>query len=115
MTIWKVASVPEQPELVLKRWRAYEVEDLRFLVGWNATDGEGRVSTYVASFDPALRRVETGSGRVYKLSGPPGHDNDADYTWTRWKRMHGVSDVRDVTDEVWSAILAASDKNAGKN
>jgi hypothetical protein len=107
MTIWKVASVPEQPELVLKRWRAYEVEDLRFLVGWNATDGEGRVSTYFASFDPAMRRVQTGSGRVYELSGPPGYDGDADYTWTRWQRMHGVSDVRDVTDEIWSAILAA--------
>ena len=113
MTIWSVASVPEQPELVLKRWRAYEAEDMRFLVGRNATDGEGRVSTYVASFDPAMRRVEKASGRVYELSGPPGYDSDADSTWTRWQRMHGVSDVRDVTDEVWAAILAASEKNGG--
>lgn len=112
MAVWSVGSVADEPELVLRRWKAYEGEDLRYLVGWNASDREGLVSTYVATFDPVTRRVATASGSVYELNGPPAYESGAAQPWgARWQRIHGVRGLRDVTDEVWSAIQAATAQN----
>jgi hypothetical protein len=109
--VWACAPVSERPKLVLTDWRVYSVplpgrtECTRHFVGYNATDREGRVSSAIVQFDSATMRGVTKSGRVYALHGRPGRDGDADYTWSRWKDINGVTDADtvDVTAEVSGA------------
>ena len=104
MAIWKATSVMQTPQLKLVRWRVYEGEDgARHFVGYNITEGEGRVSSAVTSFDPATRRGVTASGRVYALVGPAGYDADAEYVWRGWLTVN-VGAYHDVTDSVAASI-----------
>jgi len=80
------------------------------VVGWCIENREGRVSTAIASFDPASARVVTQSGRIYALAGPPGTNLDAEYTWARWKALNDVASATDVTLAVWAEIEAAGAK-----
>lgn len=104
--VWACAPVSERPEVVLTRWRVYEValpagtEFTRHFVGYNTYEREGRVSSAIAQFDPATMCGVTQSGRVYELRGKSGWDGDADYTWNRWKAIYGVTETVDVTGEI---------------
>lgn len=80
--IWSVPSVSQQPSLQLARWSVRQTErGSRYLVGYNISDQEGRVSTAIQGFDVSTARVTTRSGRTYELVGPPGHDPDAEWVW----------------------------------
>lgn len=80
--IWSVPSVSQQPSLQLVRWSVRQTErGSRFLVGYNVSDQEGRVSTAIQCFDVSTARVTTHSGRTYELVGPPGRDADAEWVW----------------------------------
>lgn len=80
--IWGVPSVSQQPSLKLVRWSVRQTErGSRYLVGYNISDQEGRVSTAIQDFDVRTARVTTRSGRTYELVGPPGHDPDAEWVW----------------------------------
>lgn len=101
MPVWNIASVADQPQLRLRRWCIYETDmKTRHFVGWNVTDGEGRASTAISTFDEKTRRGVTASGRVYQLEGPPGHDPDGEYVWHAWAIVNSVKSYRDVTGEL---------------
>lgn len=105
--IHRVASVHEQPEIILQRWSVREVSGYlgqtrrrtRHFVGWNLENTEGRTSTPIIMYDPVSRRGKTESGRVYELRGAPGFQADAEYVWKRWARINTVTDEKDVTGE----------------
>lgn len=80
--IWSVPSVTQQPRLQLVRWSVRQTENSsRYLVGYNISDQEGRVSSAIQDFDVSTARVTTRSGRTYELVGPPGRDADAEWVW----------------------------------
>lgn len=101
MTIWRVASVEDQPIMRLDCWRVYEVttkrERSRHFVGRCAHEYTGRVSSMVVGFDKGVG--VTKSGRVYRLLGEPGYSREAGYVWFRWKETCGATDEIDVTNE----------------
>jgi len=112
MTVWNVASVNEEPELVLEGWRVYELKGVygdalsRHFVG-TCSDGSGRVSSGIQVFDATRRRGTTRSGRVYELTGRQGLGMNAEYVWNSFCRIHPVRDLRDVTDELVEQINRA--------
>jgi len=101
MPIWKTTAITETPEIVLAQWRIYESDiKERHFVGYNLTEGEGRVSSAIQTFDENTMTGITRSGRVYKLQGAPGWNSDAEYTWNRWKHINSVESSEDVTNQV---------------
>lgn len=107
MPIWTTRPVDAQPSLTLVRWRIFQSDrhELHF-VGYCAENYEGRVSSAIQNFDPVTQRGVTQSGRVYELFGPSGFDEDAQYVWQLWLRVHNVSSCTDVTDEVAAELQA---------
>lgn len=101
--VWAVPAVSTQPELLLRRWAVFEIKprSTRHLVGYNASDREGRVSSAIQEFDPLEGICATTSGRVYRLLGCPGYDEDGLYVWARWCAMQftPVESFEDVTAE----------------
>lgn len=112
--VWKTAPVSEQPSLTLARWQVMQLPDGdRHLVGYALQNMEGRASSAVATFDAALLRGVTSSGRVYELSGAPGHDSDAEYVWRAWARINEAPEWTDVTAEVWATHFEACKRPTG--
>lgn len=99
--VWKGSSVDETPVIELSDWMVVEVTpgNDRHFIGWNLTEGEGRTSSKLASFDSTTTIGTTSSGRKYKLVGEPGINGDALYTFTHWCRVNGVQSYEDVSDE----------------
>jgi hypothetical protein len=109
MSVWKVAPVANEPQTQLHQWRVMALPDgSHHLVGYAFPAREGRTSSEIQQFDIDQLRAVTGSGRVYELVGPPGHDGDAMYVWTVWRRLNEVSDFDDVSEQVWATHLAAN-------
>lgn len=97
-SIWKPASVDEEPEVVLRNWAIIQVGvENRHVVG--DTGWEGRISSRIVSLDPAIRMALTRSGRVYVLRGPPGETPDSRWVRSEWLRRLGDPPTRDVTEE----------------
>ena len=112
--VWPAQPVNEQPEVVLRQWQVYELDDgARHLVGWCAAQCEGRVSSAVKAFDPATRRCRMASGRVYELRGEPGWNGDAQFVWHRWRELFKVTECREVTLEVDRAMAQAAAAKGG--
>jgi hypothetical protein len=115
MTVWSIEPVEDRPDVTLRDWAVFEVplrgSDqpwTRHLAGWSCEDQQGQVCSAVQHFDPVTASCVTESGRVYRLRGRPGLCIDASYVWNRWKRIAGVTGERDVTQEVFGAIQAAT-------
>ena len=104
--VWKCAPVSERPEIILTDWNVFEVqlparnERTRHFAGQNVTDGEGRASSAIVTFDPVTGRGLTESGRVYQLQGRTGFTGDGEYTWHHWRSINAVTEVVDVTLEI---------------
>ena len=102
-SIWKPASIQDEPETRLTQWRVFKVKGLSnedetiHFVG--RANWEGRVCSPVQTYDPTNRRGVTRSGRVYELLGPSGHNSDAMYVWGRWCNMNQIEEVIDITEE----------------
>ena len=101
-SIWKPASVKQEPETRLTQWRVFKVKGLKegetiHFVG--RAEWEGRVCSPVQTYDPTTKRGVTRSGRVYELLGPSGHNGDAMYVWSRWCNMNNIEEVTDITEE----------------
>lgn len=115
MSIWKTTSVTDTPEIVLSQWRIVEVTSpywdstSRHFTGYNETEREGRASSEIKEFDPTTMCGVTNSGRTYKLIGPPGHNGDGEYVWSRWKAINKVETETDVSDEVYTACLESQE------
>lgn len=99
-SIWKPASVDQEPECRLYDWRVMKVGGSYIhFVGYNGY--EGRVCSAVQTYDPTTKRGITRSGRVYELVGQSGHNRDAQYVWARWLELNGLTkeDAQDVSSE----------------
>lgn len=109
MSLWKPASVTEEPEVVLCNWSILEVtfkdspdEKSRHFVGTNVTEGyTGRVSSAIVEFDADNMTGKTRSGRVYKLLGAPGVSGNGSYVWNFWAERNGVTAFEDVSAQYW--------------
>lgn len=108
--VWPIEAVADRPDVWLAEWRVYEIVHpdparvTRHLVGWSMRATYGQVSSAIQCIDPVTRRCITRSGRTYHLQGGPGLNEDARYVWCVWKRLNGIDDSRDVTDELASLL-----------
>ena len=100
-SIHLIGPLSREPVAVMTHWRVFQLRGpstgrrSRHLVGH--AGGEGRVCSALASLDLLTLTAISGSGRFYRLLGPPGHDPDAQYVWNAWTRVTGATHVRDVT------------------
>ena len=90
-TIHPIEPVSVQPFSVMTNWRVFQLRGptgrrSRHLVG--RAGGEGRVCSALASLDLLTLTAISGSGRFYRLPGPPGHDPDAQYVLDTGYRGH---------------------------
>jgi len=99
MTVWRVATIDEEPEIVLVDWKIWQVRfadyeemSLHF-VGYSVHGREGRVSSAILEFDRDALIGKTQSGRTYKLSGKSGYNSDGEYVWARWCSINQVSEA----------------------
>ncbi len=103
--LYKPLGVDVYPEIVLARWRIFEVSSrfwegrTRHFVGDNLTEGSGRVSSQIVQFDKEKMMGITRSNRAYELRGPSGFDRDGLYVWNRWCEICEAENIVDVTEE----------------
>jgi hypothetical protein len=104
LSIWKPASVQEEPEVSLVRWRVFEVDfgsldgkTIHF-VGSHESFGGGRVCSPVQTYDPETKRGITRSGRIYELIRNAGYDSDAEYVWGMWLKRNGNPKYVEITE-----------------
>jgi len=104
---WRIERIKQEPARTLDAWMVMEVPFdgpkrpwTRHLVGFRREGCKGQVSSPVEVFDPVRRRALTRTGQVYELGALPGVNGDAFATWGRWKQSNGISQERDVTEEV---------------
>lgn len=101
MSVWKIAPVTDSPGATLINWAVLELPaGDRHLAGYSLESSEGRTSTVIVEFDFQSLRARTASGRTYQLSGAPGLNSDAEYTWGRWCRLNEVERWSDVSLDV---------------
>ena len=104
MPLWNVESVESQPKVELMDWQVQEVlgshseTKTRHFIG-RLSDGSGRVSSAIQSYDPETREGVTKSGRVYKLVRDSGLSIQAAYVWASWVGINAVTESKDVSDE----------------
>jgi hypothetical protein len=100
-------GVDDQPRLQLSDWRMHLVGQHTHLVGFLPNGFTCRVTTPIATVLSASRLVQTSSGRLYELDGPPAHDPLAlAVIRARLHQLFGNIDA-DVTMNYWGAMQAA--------
>lgn len=108
--VWAIASVSDEPEVVLSDWHIFEVQlpsnstRTRHFAGCTGRHRSGQVSSAIQEFDPKALRGVTASGRVYQLTRHRGFTLDGEYTWNRWCGISAAADIVDVSAEVWAHI-----------
>nr|MCP5285407.1 hypothetical protein [Burkholderiaceae bacterium] len=108
----------EPPTDTLHDWAVFEVlipelgEPTVHVVGYIRCDGEGRALSPVQGFDSVTRCVATRSGSVYRLAGIPGMSSDAEYVWSRWRRLWSVTVLEDRTRWLRAEFEAAEVQRA---
>jgi hypothetical protein len=113
MLTWASRDVAVQPKVWLTTWRVLETDyETRHFIGHSGEENIGRVSTPISSFDRAKRTGRTLNGRVYKLLGPPGLDEDAVYVWEHYSRIWRFAAAEDVSEEYLLRI--SSDAEVGR-
>lgn len=80
-TIHPIEPVSVQPFSVMTNWRIFQVRGPL-----------GSRSRHLASLTAV-----SGSGRFYRLEGPPGQDPDAAYVWSMWTQLNRATHLRDMT------------------
>lgn len=93
-----VRKASEGCDAVLELWCIRETDaGTRHFVGYNIVDGEGRVSTPIAVFDPVTGTGVTSNGIRYQLVGRAGQNRDAEYVWALAAKAWDVKSWTDVT------------------
>jgi len=109
MSLYTPASPSLEPVADLERWQIREVAGgngpTMHFVG-RIVGEDGRVSSRIVSFDRRSMEGVTRSGRRYRLLGEPGTDGDAEYVWSHWVRINGVSEWTAATPERLEESLA---------
>lgn len=96
-SVWKVASVLENPEISLTNWTIKKMVEGEYFVGEQRW-GSGRVSTAIQTFDPETKKGVTASGRVYQLVGDEGYSRDGDYIWGYYKKLNQLTELPTTTN-----------------
>lgn len=91
-SIWKAASIEDQPEVALVNWAIKQTDQGEYFVG-TTYDGNGRVSTQIMEFDQAKMIGRTMSGRVYHLNGPAGYSSNGEYVWAHYKVRNKLTEI----------------------
>jgi len=106
MSIWKVAPLEVEPEIVLIDWAVYEVTSnlwpnkTRHFVGYSVSGGEGRVSSAINVFDRDKMVGITESGRTYQLQGPPGDGSgDGRFVFDWWCQRNEIAEKIMIPEE----------------
>ncbi len=89
-----------RPKVWLVRWRVLRTNlETHHFVGYSVEGDHGCVSTPITTYDCATRVGVTTNGRPYKLLGPPGYDDEAEYVWKHYKQLWKFTYVVDVSNE----------------
>jgi hypothetical protein len=78
----------------------------RHFIGYCLENNEGRVSSPVLDLVKETLLATTSTGRIYLLSGAPGHNSDAMYVWDQWIKIYSIESWSDITDSVWNEHIA---------
>lgn len=104
-----------QEMVMIREWRLVELRNgtcvLVGVVGPSTSPTSPvtyRMSSPIAAADAATRTMQTASGRVYQLIGPPALDRPAREMILRRLLLAGHGDAEDVTEPIWQAIEAAT-------
>lgn len=109
MSIWRTRPVITQPTLSIQHWAVVELPDKnRHFIGFCIENQEGRVSSEIEALDPETMVAVTGSGRTYRLIGPPGLNSDAIYVWNVWRQGYGIAEYADLSNDVWQAHMLST-------
>ena len=114
MSTWIPPTSAEQPDITLTDWRLFEVlapeigHPTFHIAGYLWHERAGRVSSPIEELDAASRCGVSRAGRVYRLSGYPGFNGDAEYTWARWLRKWNATVLRDYSLEAVKEFAAAA-------
>ncbi len=85
MAIWDVPRVSDQPDVSLLRWTVvrFKTKELQaeFVYGWDVVNSCGRVSSVITAMDCDAARLQTRTGRTYRLLGSTGSDTEGEYVF----------------------------------
>jgi hypothetical protein len=99
MPIWPATPVSESPAVALCSFAAFRTSRKEVhLLGYNATESAGRVSSALVAFNRKTRIATTRSGRKYVLINSPGFNLEALYVLRRWLDVNPVESYCDVTE-----------------
>ena len=103
-------NVDKQPQVVLVGWRLFKVTRAQYCLTGIVPDLMVlRITSLIQAFDPAMRTWMTSSGRMYETPGPPTRDSALRADMLRLACTSGIhGDIRDVSDEVWTAMQRAA-------
>lgn len=92
------SSSQKRRKVWLVRWRVLRTDlGTQHFVGFSVEECIGWVSTPICSFDAASGVGVTSNGRSFKLLGPPGFDDEAEYVWEHYKLLWKFGEVADVS------------------
>jgi len=102
-------TLNEEPETTLVNWQIFEARWHRtghfktiHFVGDSLGLAGGRVSSSIQKFDKSTMQGISRSGRIYRLSGPPGQSHEAEKLWEDWQFKFGAPEVKCITDKYLS-------------
>jgi len=99
MTLRSRASLTEEPEASVVRWRVLEVNDsTRHFIGVDDRHLGGRVCSAVVAFDNLTWRGPTRSERIYRLIGDLGRSGNGDYVWQEWCAVNEPHSFAGITE-----------------
>jgi hypothetical protein len=97
-------NVLDQPRVQTRQWRLLRYGDHHFLMCQRVGASTVRVTTPIQSMNPASMTVQTGSGRVYELLGPPSDDPAFLADVQLNLKLSGLQGVTDVSLQIYAEI-----------
>jgi hypothetical protein len=97
-------DVLDQPQVQTRQWRLLRYGDHHFLMCQRVGASTVRVTTPIQSMNPASMTVQTGSGRVYELLGPPSDDPAFLADVQLNLKLSGLQGVTDVSLQIYAEI-----------
>ena len=101
-------AIAAQPRMALYQWRVAALDGAEILVGFLENGYTCRVTTGIASMNLPSREIQTQSGRLYELIGPPASDPVSLVVIAGRLAMLRPATSTDVTEGVWAAMCAAT-------
>lgn len=99
------ADVDKEPALTLACWQAWRVSSGAIhLMGYCLEHGQGRTTTALIAGNAYDRRCVTVSGRQYTLKGPSGRDPDAQWVWSQFLGLTGLTAEVDVSERLFDLL-----------